>query len=80
MADSKVCLGHSERCARVNKIKTMLDSPQETPDENLSVLIDQERSQQRGDEPEGAGGELRKQARVEGDRGGRSAQRPCRGA
>ena len=39
MADSKVCLGHSERCARVNKIKRMLDSPQETPDENLRVLI-----------------------------------------
>ena len=39
MADSKVCLGHSERGARVNKIKRMLDSPQETPDENLRVLI-----------------------------------------
>ena len=39
MADSKVCLGHSERCARVNKIKRMLESPQETPDENLRVLI-----------------------------------------
>ena len=39
MADPKVCLGHSERCARVNKIKRMLDSPQETPDENLRVLI-----------------------------------------
>ena len=39
MADSKVCLGHSERGARVNKIKRMLDSPGETPDENLRVLI-----------------------------------------
>ena len=38
--------------------------------------VDQERSQQSGDEPEGAGGELHKQARVEGDRGGRSVQRP----
>ena len=39
MANSKACLGHSERCARVNKVKRMLDSPQETPDENLRVLI-----------------------------------------
>ena len=39
MANSKACLGHSERCARVNKIKRMLDSPQETPDEDLRVLI-----------------------------------------
>ena len=39
MADSKVCLGHSERCARVNKIKRVLESPQETPDEALRVLI-----------------------------------------
>ena len=34
-----VCLGHSERGARVNKIMRMLDSPQQTPDENLRVLI-----------------------------------------
>ena len=39
MADSKVCLGHSERCSRVNKIRKMLDSPQQTPDENLRILI-----------------------------------------
>ena len=39
MADSKGCLGHCERGARVNKIKRMLESPQETPDENLRVLI-----------------------------------------
>ena len=39
MAASKLCLGHSERGARVNKIKRMLDSPQETPDENPRVLI-----------------------------------------
>ena len=39
MAASKLCLGHSERGARVNKIKRMLDSPQETPDESLRVLI-----------------------------------------
>ena len=37
--DSKVCLGHSERCSRVNKIRKMLDSPQQTPDENLRILI-----------------------------------------
>ena len=39
MADSNVCLGHSERGARVNKIKRRLESPGETPDENLRVLI-----------------------------------------
>ena len=37
--DSKVCLGHSERCFRVNKIRKMLDSPQQIPDENLRILI-----------------------------------------
>ena len=39
MPNRKVCLGHSERGVRGNKIKRMLDSPQETPDENLRVLI-----------------------------------------
>ena len=39
MSDPKVCLGHSERGARVNKIERLLDSPQQTPDENLKVLI-----------------------------------------
>ena len=39
MSDSKVCLGHSERGARETMIERMLDSPQQTPDENLKVLI-----------------------------------------
>ena len=39
MAASNDCLGHNERGARVNKIKRMLDSPHETPDENLRVFI-----------------------------------------
>ena len=40
---------------------------------------DQEGPSVSGDQPQGAGGQLCKQARVEGDRGGRSAQHPCRG-
>ena len=39
MAESSVCLGHGERGARKNKILKLLDSPLETPDENLRVLI-----------------------------------------
>ena len=34
-----MCLGHSERCSRGNNIKRFLDSPQETLDANLRVLI-----------------------------------------
>ena len=48
-----VCLGHSERGARVSKIMRMLDSPQQTPEEG---------SGQKGDKPQGAGGELCKHA------------------
>ena len=39
MAESKFCLGHGEREARRNKISKLLESPLESPDENLRVLI-----------------------------------------
>ena len=39
MADSKVCLGHSERIARRVKIKIMMGRAQQYPDENLKVRI-----------------------------------------
>ena len=39
MADSNLCLGHDVRVTRGNKVKTIMDSPQDIPDENLRVLI-----------------------------------------
>ena len=39
MADSNMCQGHGVRVARGKKFKTIMDSPQDIPDENLRVLI-----------------------------------------
>ena len=39
MAESKVCPGHWERGARRNKISKLSESPLNTPDENLRMLI-----------------------------------------
>ena len=39
MAESKVCLGHTERSARTNRINKKLASPLKNPDENMKVLI-----------------------------------------
>ena len=39
MGDSNLCLGHGVRVARDKKFKTIIDSRQNIPDENLRVLI-----------------------------------------
>ena len=61
MTEPNVCLGHEERCVNRKKICELLGSPTKNPDENLRVLITKGSSVS-GDQPQGAGEELCKEA------------------